>query len=106
MKIATSAKFLETFLGSDFEDQNLLCDIYLHEMACPLDRHSNPAPFLGDVQLRDFFSFVSNHVQSEISFQTFSHNESHSNLWVRSEPQTPRLLLAHQQHRIACPIQT
>ena len=38
-EIATSSKFLETFLGSDFEDQNLLCELYLHEMACPLDRH-------------------------------------------------------------------
>ena len=61
-EIETSAKFLETFLRSSFEDQNLLCEIYLHEMACPLDRHSNPAPFSGNVQLRDFSSFVSNHV--------------------------------------------
>ena len=68
-EIATSTKFLETFLASDFEDQNLLSEIYLHEMAYPLDRHSNPVPFLGDVQLRDFSFFVSNHVQWERSFQ-------------------------------------
>ena len=61
-EIETSVKFLETFLGSDFEDQNLLCELYLHEMACPLDRHLNLVPFLGDVQLRAFASFVSNHV--------------------------------------------
>ena len=60
-EITTSAKFLETFLRSNFEDQNLLCELYLHEMACPLDRHSNPVPFLGDVQLSAFASFVSNH---------------------------------------------
>ena len=92
---ATSTKFLETFLASDFIEQNLLCELYLHDLACPLDNHSNPSPFLGDVQLRNFSSFVSNHVQWERSFQNFSHNESHSNLWVRSEPQTPHLLLAH-----------
>ena len=101
-EIETLAKFLEC----DFVEQNLLCEIYLHELACPLDHHSNPSPFLGDVQLRSFSSFVSNHVQWEISFQTFSHNESHSNLWVRSEPQLPRHLLAHHQQRLACPIQT
>ena len=60
-EIMTSAKFLETFFGSNFEDQNLLCGLYLHEMAYPLDRHSNPVPFSGDVQLRDFTSFVRNH---------------------------------------------
>ena len=81
-ELETSAKFLETFLGSDFEDQNLLCELYLHEMACPLDRHSNPVLFSSDVQLRDFASFVRNHVQWERSFQTFSHNEAHSNLWI------------------------
>ena len=48
-EIMTSTKFLETFLESDFEEQNLLCEIYLHELACPLDHHSNPTPFLGDV---------------------------------------------------------
>ena len=48
-EIATSAKNLETFLRSNFEDQNLLCELYLHEMACPLDHHSNPVPFSGDV---------------------------------------------------------
>ena len=48
-EIETSAKFLETFMGSDFGDQNLLCEIYLHELACPLDHHSNPVPFSGDV---------------------------------------------------------
>ena len=81
-EIETSTKFLETFLGSDFEDHNLLCELYLHEMACPLDRHWNPIPFSGDVQLRSFASFVRNHVQWERYFQTFSHNESHSNLWI------------------------
>ena len=104
-EIATSAKLLETFLESDFEEQNLLCELYLHELACPLDHHSNPIPFSGDVQLRDFSSFVSNHVQWEISFQNFSHNEAHSNLWIRSKPQNPRLLLARHQNVVLCPIQ-
>ena len=49
-EIATSAKFLETFLASDFIEQNLLCELYLHDLAYPLDRHSNPTPFFGDVQ--------------------------------------------------------
>ena len=80
-EITTLAKVLETFFGSNFEDQKLLCE-HLHDMASPLDRHSNPAPFLGDVQLRVFASFVRNHAQWKWSFQTFSHNEAHSNLWI------------------------
>ena len=104
-EIATSEKFLETFLGSNFEEQNLLCELYLHEMACPMDRHSNPVPFAGDVQLRAFASFVNNHVQWERSFQTFSHNEGYANLWIRSEPQNPGILLARYKNFLSIPSQ-
>jgi len=103
-EITTSAKILETFLRSNFEDQNLLCELYLHEMACPLDRHSNPVPFSGDVQLRAFASFVSNHAQWERYFQTFSHNEAHSNLWVQSEPQNLGIFHARHRSLLSCPI--
>ena len=48
-EIATSAKFLETFMASDFIEQNLLCELYLHEMDCPLKHYLNPVPFSGDV---------------------------------------------------------
>ena len=105
-EITTSAKCLETFFGSNFEDQNLLCELYLHEMACPQDCHSNPIPFVGDVQLRAFASFVSNHAQWERYFQTFSHNEAHFNLWVQSEPQNPGIFLAWHRSFLSCPIQT
>ena len=105
-EITTSAKFLETFFGSNFEDQNLLCELYLHEMAFPLNHHSNPVPFSRDVQLRDFASFVSNHAQWERYFQTFSHNEAHSNLWVRSEPQNLGIFHARHRSLLSCPIQT
>ena len=102
-EITTSENFLETFFGSNFEEQNLLCELYLHEMACPLDHHSNPVPFAGDVQLRAFASFVSNHIQWERSFQTFSHNEAHTNLWIRSEPQNPGILLAQYRNFLSSP---
>ena len=87
-------------MESNFVEQNLLCELCIHEMACPLDLHSNPAAYLGDVQLRGFASFVSNHVQWKRSFQTYSHNEASTNLWVRSEPQSPHILLALQQQRL------
>ena len=80
-------------MESIFNEQNLLCDLYLHDMACPMDIRSNPTPYLGDVQLRAFASFINNHVQWENAFHTISQNEANSNLWIRSEPQSPRFLL-------------
>ena len=67
-EVASNAQFLETFMESSFTEQNLLCELFLHEIAFPLNFHSNPAPYLGDVQLGDFSSFVSNHVRWESSF--------------------------------------
>ena len=93
-EMETSVHFLETFMESNFIEKNLVCELYLHEMACPLDHHSNPAPYLGDVQLRAFSTFVSNHVQWGRYFQNFSHNVANTNLWIQSEPQSPRLLLS------------
>ena len=45
-QLTPSAKFLETFVESNFTKLNLFCELYLHEMACPMDLHSNPAPYL------------------------------------------------------------
>ena len=58
----TSTQFLENFMESNFVEKNMLYELYLHEMDCPLDHHSNPSPYLGNVQLMAFASFVRNHV--------------------------------------------
>ena len=47
-EVESSNQFMDTFMESNFTEKYLLCEIYLHEMACPLDRHSNPTPYLGD----------------------------------------------------------
>ena len=61
-KLTPSSQFLETFMESSLTEQNLLCEFYLHEMDIPMELHSNPTPYLGDVQLREFSYFVNNHL--------------------------------------------
>ena len=48
-ELASSTQSLETFMERSFIEKKLLCELYLHEMACPMDLHSNPAPYLGYV---------------------------------------------------------
>ena len=93
-------------MESSFTEQNLLCEIYLHEMACPMDSLYNHIPYLGDVQLRSFASFINNHVQWENDFNTISENESNSNMWIRSEPQSPWVLLTFHGRRLTSPMKT
>ena len=48
-QLTPTAQFLKTFMESSFTEPNLLCEFYLHEMACPMDLDSNPTPYIGDV---------------------------------------------------------
>ena len=82
-QLTPTAYFLETFMERSFIKQNLLCEFYLHAMACPLDLNSNLAPYLGYFQLRAFASFVNNHAQWERAFQTTSQNEAKSDIWIQ-----------------------
>jgi hypothetical protein len=100
------SQFLETFLSSSFLEQHLLCELYLHNMACFGDSSSNPIPYAVDVQLRAFASFVNNHVQWEDAFQTISRNEASANLWIRSEPQSPRALIINHGRCFLSPPKT
>ena len=91
-QLLSTPKFLDTFIKSDFSDQNLLCELFLHERECPMGVYSKPIPYLGDIQLRAFTSFVTNHMHWWITIQTIHNNEETSTLWVRSEPQYPTSL--------------
>ena len=37
-EVAYSDQFLETFMKSSFTEQNILCELYVYEMVCTLDR--------------------------------------------------------------------
>ena len=56
--------------------------------------------------MRAFASFFNNHVQWENTFHTISQNETTSNLWIRSEPQSPLFLLMLQGRRLISPMKT
>ena len=71
-----------------------------------MDPRSNLVPYLEDVQLRAFSSFVNNHVQWENYFHTISQNEGSSNMWIRSEPQSSRVLLMFHGRRLTSPMKT
>ena len=94
---------MDTFIKNDFSDQNLLCELFLHERACPMDAHSNPVPYLGDIQLRAFTSFVTNHMHWWSAIQTIQNNEETSTLWVRSEPQSPTSLRIRHMRQLQSP---
>ena len=105
-QLKNSPQFLERFIHSDFGQKFFLFELYLHNMECYANFKSNLVPYLGDVQLRDFTSFVSNHVQWRDSFQTINRNEGNSTLYIRDEPRFPRDLMIKHERSLKSPMKT
>ena len=73
-KLDTPSTFLESFFQSDIPNQHLLCGLYLHEVFYFGDRIFNISPYVGDIQLRAFTSFVNNQVWWKVAFDTIKTN--------------------------------
>ena len=94
---------MDTFIEGDFSDQILLCELFLHERACPKDLHSNLVLYLGYIYLREFTSFVTNHMHWWSAIHTIQKNEDTSTLWVQSEPQSTILLRNMHMRQLQSP---
>ena len=49
LQIVTPSQFLKTFTQSELSEQNLLCELHLHDRACMMDTQANPVPHIGDI---------------------------------------------------------
>jgi len=50
-EVSTPQQFIETFAEASNSEQNLLCELYLHNEAMPEDRKLNLIPLIGDIQM-------------------------------------------------------
>ena len=73
-QVTTSEKFIETFTQAPNNDQNLLCELYLHNEAMFEDRKMNILPLAGDIQIRAFISFLANQLTWQNAFISAQHN--------------------------------
>ena len=88
-QVVTPSQFLETLTQSEFVCTKLLCELYLHDKTYLMDTKANPFPYIGDIILRSFTSFVLNHVCQLRPSQTIRRNEENFTLWIRGEPRAP-----------------
>lgn len=81
--------FLEFFWSCYFDDKNLLCELFLHNMMCEyvsINMVETILYFMGDSQLRVFPSFMRNQIKWKLSKKTIETNEERKTLWVWAEP--------------------
>ena len=74
-QVVTSEQFMQTFAEAPKNDQNLLCELYLHNEAMSEERNMNILPVVGDTQLRAFISFLANQLTWQNAFISAQHNE-------------------------------
>ena len=99
-KIVTPSQFLETFTHSEFSEQNLLCELYLHDKACLMDTQNNPVPLIGEIHLSSFASFVNNRVHWLSASHTIRKNEESLTLWIQREPRAPLFVISRHKRNL------
>jgi len=85
-EVCTPQQFVKTFTEASVNEQNLLCELYLHNEAMPEDRKLNLIPLVGDIHIRAFVSFLANQLTWKNSFLSIKHNEDNRLLWIRPKP--------------------
>ena len=97
-ELLTAEQFVKTFAKAPASDQNLLCELYLHNEAMPDNRKVNLNPIVGDIQIREFVSFLANQITWQPAFIASRHNEDNRLLWIRPKPSNPAIFVA-EYHR-------
>lgn len=77
-------------------EKDLLCELYQHNFLLSPEKIWNPNPYVGDVQLRAFVSYLRNQANWVEPLKTFKHNFE-SILWVREEYEIPIEVIESQQ---------
>lgn len=90
-QVITSDQFMATFARAPKNDQNLLCELYLHNEAVSEERNINMTPVVGDTQLRAFISFLANQLTWQNAYISGLQNEQNCLLWIQTSPYTDHL---------------
>ena len=59
-EVFISKQFVQNFTEASTSDQDLLCELYLHNEANPENIKLNINPLVGDIHIREFASFLAN----------------------------------------------
>ena len=85
LSISTPHKFYYAFQSSLMTLKNLLCELYLHNLAVPDNTKVNSLLYVGDVQLRVVISWIKNEISHEHQSVPYKKKEMSIPLMMRSE---------------------
>ena len=86
---SSSRTFLDVFCFSDFDEQSLLCELFLQNIICKhvsMQMVVTVFSYMGDLQLHAFVSFMKNQIEWHLAIKSMDANEEKMALWVQAEP--------------------
>ena len=84
-------QFLSLYKTLDEEDDNILCEMYQHDLVLSGKSKWNMNPYVGDVQLRVFTSFMNNQIKWIKAMSFVWQDENMGGLNLKGEPNPPEL---------------
>jgi hypothetical protein len=88
----TPKDFLDAYQGCNMEERARLCEFYLHNLILPHPYNWNPNPYVGDVQLMAFASWLRHEEMRAEEFKKYKEEELQTPLWIRVEAARPGML--------------
>lgn len=85
---SSTHSFLEIFHSYEFDDQSLLCELFLHNVMCEYVSTKmvvSVLSYMGDLQLRAFLLFMRNQIEWHMVKKTVETSEERTTLWVSVE---------------------
>ena len=101
--MVTEEQFMQTFAEASKNNQNLLCELYLHNEAVSEERNMNMIPVVGDIQLRALISFLANQLTWQNAYVSGHQNEQNCLLWIRAEPQNAATFISQHLKMVSDP---
>ena len=80
---------MDVFRASDFDEQSLLCEFFLHNIICEhvsMQMIVTVFSYMGDIQLRAFVSFMRNQIEWHLVIKSMETDEEKTTLCIRLEP--------------------
>jgi hypothetical protein len=81
----TPKDFLDAYRGCKIEERVKLCEFYLHNLILPHPYNWNPNPYVWDVQLMFFASWLRHEYMREEEFKKYKEEELQTPLLIRFE---------------------
>jgi len=91
--------FLDAYHGCNIEERDILCEFYFYNCILPHPYDWNPNPYVGNIQLMDFVSWLRNEEMRAEELKNYMKEEQQTPLWNRAKAIRPKYVISNHHNR-------